>query len=133
MDDALGYGNFQFIQKEILLPLNLNNTFRSLSEVNIEDVMSGYHVGHAFDLKENDYGMHATAEDVGTFLRALNDGSLFEPENRQSMLPFMSMNIPAGFLDTRVLPNITKTLMLLLLSSTVQLIVNCTIGTCHKS
>jgi len=74
MDDALGYGNFQFIQEEILIPLNLNNTFSSLSAVNIEDVMSGYHVGHPFDLKVNDYGMHATAEDVGTFLRALNNG-----------------------------------------------------------
>jgi len=79
MDDVLGYRNFQFIQEEILKPLHLNNTFGSLSEVNIEDVMSGYHVGYPSDLKTNDYGMHATAEDVGTFLRALNDGSLFEP------------------------------------------------------
>jgi CubicO group peptidase (beta-lactamase class C family) len=78
MDDALGYGNFQFIKEEILVPFNLNKTFSSISEVNLEDVMSGYHVGYPFDLKENDYGMHATAEDVGTFLRALNDGSLFE-------------------------------------------------------
>ena len=78
MDDELGYDNFQFIREEILKPLNLNNTFRSLSEVNIDDVMSGYHVGYPHDLKENDFGMHATAEDVGTFLRALNDGSLFE-------------------------------------------------------
>ncbi len=78
MDDELGYGNFQFIQEAILTPLNLNNTFSSLNEVNIEDVMSGYHVGYPHDLKENDYGMHATAEDVGTFLRALNDGSVFE-------------------------------------------------------
>ncbi|GAB5555760.1 MAG: serine hydrolase domain-containing protein [Saprospiraceae bacterium] len=79
MDDELGYGNFQFIQEEILIPLNLNHTFASLSDVNIEDVMSGYHVGYSSDLKTNDYGMHATAEDVGTFLRALNDGSLFAP------------------------------------------------------
>ncbi len=78
MDDVLGYGNFQFIQKEILIPLKLKNTFPSLSAVNIEDLMSGYHVGYPHDLKTNDYGMHATAEDVSTFLRALNDGSLFE-------------------------------------------------------
>ena len=45
MDDELGYGNFQFIREEILIPLELNNTFSSLSEVNLEDVMSGYHVG----------------------------------------------------------------------------------------
>ena len=79
MDDELGYGNFKFIQEEILTPLNLKNTFASLSDVKIEDVMSGYHVGYPSDLKTNDYGMHATAEDVGTFIRALNDGSLFEP------------------------------------------------------
>lgn len=78
MDDILGYGNFQFIQEKILIPLNLNNTFGSLSEVNIDEVMSGYHVDHPFDLKADEHGMLATAEDVGTFLRALNDGSLFE-------------------------------------------------------
>lgn len=83
MDDVLGYGNYQFIQEKILTPLNLNNTFSSLSEVNIEDVMSGYHVGYPSDLKESDHGMHATAEDVGTFLRALNDGSLFEPGEQE--------------------------------------------------
>ena len=83
MDDELGYGNFQFIQEEILTPLNLNNTFSSLNEVNIDDVMSGYHVGYPHDLKTNDYGMHATAEDVGTFLRALNDGSLFKPGEQE--------------------------------------------------
>jgi CubicO group peptidase (beta-lactamase class C family) len=83
MDDELAYGNFQFIKEEILMPLNLNKTFSSLSEVNIEDVMSGYHVGYQFDLKTNDYGMHATAEDVGIFLRALNDGTLFEPGEQE--------------------------------------------------
>lgn len=78
MDDALGYDNFQFIQERVLKPLNLNSTFRSLKEVNMDDVMSGYHQGHPFDLKEDEHGMLATAEDVGTFLRALNDGSLFD-------------------------------------------------------
>lgn len=83
MDDVLGYGNFQFIREEILIPQNLNNTFSSLSEVKPEDVMSGYHVGYPHDLKTNDHGMHATAEDVGKFLRALNDGSLFEPGEKE--------------------------------------------------
>ena len=82
MDNELGYSNYQFIQQEILNPLNLKNTFSSLSEVNIDDVMSGYHVGYPHDLKTNDYGMHATAEDVGTFLRALNDELLFTPEEQ---------------------------------------------------
>lgn len=78
MDDVLRYPNFQFIREEILKPLNLNHTYSSLSEVNLDNVMSGYHVGHPFDLKEDEHGMLATAQDVGTFLRALNDGSLFK-------------------------------------------------------
>ncbi len=83
MDDVLGYPNFQFIREEILEPLNLNNTYGSLSEVNMDEVMSGYHVGHPFDLKADEHGMLATAEDVGTFLRALNDGSLFAPGEQE--------------------------------------------------
>lgn len=78
MDKSLGYENFEFIREEILIPLQLNHTYGSLSEVNIDDVMSGYHQGHPHDLKTDDFGMLASAEDVATFLRALNDGSLFE-------------------------------------------------------
>ncbi len=45
---------------------------------NIYDVMSGYYVGYEEDFKTEENGMLATAEDVGIFLRALNDGSLFD-------------------------------------------------------
>ncbi|MEL6989096.1 MAG: serine hydrolase domain-containing protein, partial [Bacteroidota bacterium] len=83
MDDVLGYNNFQFIQEEILTPLKLNNTYSSLNEVNIDKVMSGYHLGHPHDLKLDEHGMLATAEDVGTFIRALNDGSLFEKGEKE--------------------------------------------------
>jgi D-alanyl-D-alanine carboxypeptidase len=75
---VLGYSNFQFIKEEILIPLGLKNTFGSLSEVNIDDVMSGYYVGYEADLKTDERWMLATAEDVGIFLRALNDGSVFD-------------------------------------------------------
>ncbi len=78
MDKVLGYENARFKQEEILTPLKLTNTFGSLNDVNMDDVMSGYHVGHPHDLKADDLGMIATAEDVGIFLRALNDGSLFD-------------------------------------------------------
>jgi len=78
MDKVVGYSRHQYIKEEILLPLGLKNTFSSLSEVDIDDVMSGYHVGYEFDLKTEKYGMLATAEDVSIFLRALNDGSLFD-------------------------------------------------------
>ena len=61
-----------------MIPLKLNNTFYSLNEVNLDNVMSGYYVGVEEDFKTNNNGMLATAEDVGIFLRALNDGSVFD-------------------------------------------------------
>ena len=45
IDKTLGYSHQQYIKEEILIPLGLNNTFGSLSEVDIDDVMSGYYVG----------------------------------------------------------------------------------------
>lgn len=83
MDKILGYSHFQFIQEEILDRLNLKSTYASLSNVNIDNVMSGYHVGHDADLKTDKRGMLATAEDIGLFLRALNDGTLFDVGERK--------------------------------------------------
>lgn len=77
IDKVVGYSRHQYIKEEILIPLGLNNTFSSLKEVDIDDVMSGYYIGYEPDLKTEEYGMLATAEDVGIFLRALNDGSVF--------------------------------------------------------
>jgi CubicO group peptidase (beta-lactamase class C family) len=82
LDKALGYSHHQYIKREILVPLELNHTYSLLSEVNIDDVMSGYYVGYDGDLKNNDFinpagSMVATAADVSKFLRALNDGSVF--------------------------------------------------------
>lgn len=79
IEKVTGAGKFEFIKEEILNPLGLKNTFGSIHEVNMDEVMSGYYVGVEEDIKTTDYGsMLATAEDVGIFLRALNDGSLFE-------------------------------------------------------
>ncbi len=64
MDNVLGNTNFQYIQEEILLPLKLNNTYDSLKEVNLERIMSSYHLGYPNNLKTDDYGMLATAKDV---------------------------------------------------------------------
>ncbi|WP_091618606.1 serine hydrolase domain-containing protein [Maribacter orientalis] len=78
IDKTQGYPHQEYIKKEILTPLELDHTFGSLSEVNIDSVMSGYYVGVEEDFKTEDTGlMLATAEDVGIFLRALNDGSVF--------------------------------------------------------
>ena len=79
IEKTVGYSTFQYIREEILIPLGLKNTFGSIHDVDMDEVMSGYYVGNENDLKDVDYGsMLATAEDVGIFLRALNDGSLFE-------------------------------------------------------
>jgi len=80
---VVGYSNFQYIREEILVPLNLNNTYGSISEVDLDDVMGGYHVGYPHNLKADEHGMMATAEDVGIFLRALNDGSVFEEGEKE--------------------------------------------------
>ncbi|WP_282111543.1 serine hydrolase domain-containing protein [Maribacter stanieri] len=82
LDKTLGYSHHQYIKSEILIPLKLNNTYSLLSEVDLDDVMSGYYKGYDADIKYNDFinpagSMVATAEDTGIFLRALNDGSLF--------------------------------------------------------
>ncbi len=78
IDKTLGYPHQQYIKERILIPLGLEHTFGSLSEVNMDDVMSGYYVGVDEDFKHKNTGlMLATAEDVGIFLRALNDGSVF--------------------------------------------------------
>ena len=76
--NIVGYDHFQFIKEEILIPLKLTNTFGSIQDVDLDDVMSGYYVGIPDDFKENENGMLATAEDVGRFIRALNDGTVFD-------------------------------------------------------
>jgi hypothetical protein len=68
----------QNIKEEILVPLELNNTLFSLKEVDVDDVMSGYYVGNDANLKTNENEMLGTAEDVGIFLRALNNASVFD-------------------------------------------------------
>ncbi|MBX2910865.1 MAG: beta-lactamase family protein [Cyclobacteriaceae bacterium] len=83
MDKVLGYNNFQYIREEILAPLNLHHTFASIKDVDIGEVMSGYHQGHEGDLKTDDIGMIATAEDVGIFIRALNTGTLLTGKERE--------------------------------------------------
>ena len=83
IEKVVGYSHQQFIKKEILIPLKLNNTFFSLSEVDIDDVMSGYYVGVEKDFKTNENGMLASAKDVGIFLRALNDGSVFDDGEKE--------------------------------------------------
>jgi CubicO group peptidase (beta-lactamase class C family) len=88
LDKTLGYSHRQYIKKEVLIPLELNNTYSLLSEVDLEEVASGYYVGYEEDMKlvydvvGPSGSMVATAEDVGIFLRALNDGSLLNDDEQ---------------------------------------------------
>ncbi|MEQ3656244.1 MAG: serine hydrolase domain-containing protein [Dokdonia sp.] len=78
MDTVLGYDHKAYIRAQILAPLQLQNTHFALSEIDTATVMSGYHKGYEPDLKPQEFGMLATAEDVGIFVRALNEGRVFK-------------------------------------------------------
>jgi len=87
LDRTLGYSHHEYIKNEILIPLGLVNTYSLYSEVDSNDVISGYVIGYEPDLKSKPYtlpggSMVATAEDVGLFLRALIDGTLFTAEEQ---------------------------------------------------
>ncbi len=105
LDKTLGYSHHQYIKEEILLPLDLHNTYSLLSEVAPEDVMSGYHKGWDPDVKLNDYtmpggSMVATAADVTVFLRALIDGSLLSAEEQEvytSVYPYEHTGLLPGY------------------------------------
>ncbi|MGQ8363861.1 serine hydrolase domain-containing protein [Glaciecola sp. 1036] len=83
IEKVTGDSHHQYIKDNILSPLHLKNTYFTINEVNLDDVMSGYYVGIEEDFKANENGMLATAQDVGIFLRALNDGSVFEPGEQE--------------------------------------------------
>jgi D-alanyl-D-alanine carboxypeptidase len=87
LDKTLGHSHHDYIKTEILAPLGLTHTYSLLSEVDAANVVSGYVVGYDGDMKPLDYAipggsMVATAQDVGIFLRALNDGSLLNDEEQ---------------------------------------------------
>jgi D-alanyl-D-alanine carboxypeptidase len=88
LDRTLGYSHHQYIKEEILIPLELNDTYSLLSEINLDDLTSGYHIGWDMDVKQNNYiipggSMIATIKDVGVFLRALIDGSLLNKQEQE--------------------------------------------------
>ncbi|WP_236025546.1 serine hydrolase domain-containing protein [Algoriphagus oliviformis] len=87
LDRTLGYSHHRYIREEILAPMGLTHTYSLMSEINAEELMSGYFVGYEPDIKGNDFiqpggSMISTAEEVGIFIRALNDGSLLSEEEQ---------------------------------------------------
>ena len=101
MERVLGYDKFAYIKEVILEPLGLERTYASIHAIDPDELMSGYYVGVAEDIKLTDYGsMVATAENVGIFLRALNDGSLFtqgEQKLYASLYEFGHTGLVAGY------------------------------------
>lgn len=88
MNRTLGYAHQVFIQTEILEPLSLSNTFHDYHDTDTNSVMNGYLKGWEPSVRSWEFSlpggnMLATAEDVGSFLRALIDGSLFTEEEQQ--------------------------------------------------
>lgn len=89
LDKILGYSHHQYIKKEILDTLGLKHTYSLLKELDLKDVVSGYYTEYDGDLKSQNFvpsggSMVANAQDVGIFLRALNDGSLLN-HNEQTI------------------------------------------------
>ncbi|MEZ4639361.1 MAG: serine hydrolase domain-containing protein [Caldilineaceae bacterium] len=82
LDTVLGYSHHQYVYDDILAPLGLTHTFFTLGEVEYDDVVSGYWYEYDDDLRFLEGSMIATAEDVGIFLRALNDGSLLNDDEQ---------------------------------------------------
>lgn len=91
MDRILGYSHHLYIQDKIFEPLSLSNTYYWFRDV--EDpsrLTNGYIIGyHGNDVKELDHitpggNMVATAQDVGKFLRAIHDGTLFNVEEQET-------------------------------------------------
>ena len=84
IEKVTGDSFFQYLKQNILDPLELNHTFTSMHDIPMEELMSGYYVGVEADIKSTDYGvMVATPEDVGVFVRALNDGTLLSTEEQE--------------------------------------------------
>lgn len=83
MDRALGQPHWAFIEEAILDRLGLERTFASESAVDPSEIMSGFHVGYPHDLKGAPVGMVVSAADVARFVRALNDGSVFDAGERE--------------------------------------------------
>lgn len=86
IEKVTGMSRFAYITESILTPLGLVNTYGSILDVNLADVMSGYYVGYESDLKTDNNGtMLATAEDLGKFIRSLNDGSVFVDQKERDL------------------------------------------------
>jgi D-alanyl-D-alanine carboxypeptidase len=78
--------------------------------------------------------MHATAEDVGTFLRALNDGSVFDEGEQDIYASIYEFEHSGWVPGYQSFAKYHKDIDAVIIArSTAQLILNFIIGTCQKS
>ena len=100
IEKITGKDQFYYIKEKILQPLGLTDTYGSNKDLDLDRVMSGYYVGIDKDQKHKDQGMFATAHDVAVFLRALNDGTVFqsdEQETYSSLYEYNHTGLAAGY------------------------------------
>ncbi|MGB2129755.1 MAG: serine hydrolase domain-containing protein [Flavicella sp.] len=89
LNRTLGHSYHKFIRSEILSPLQLEHTYSLSTEVDSNEMMSGYFKDSEDDLKSVEIHtrpggeMVATAEDVSLFLRALVEGSLLTEKEQE--------------------------------------------------
>lgn len=83
MTRVLGHSYWHFVQAELLAPLDLQDTFQSVKDVDPNRVMSGYDVAYEYDFKELNQGMVATAADLAKFVKALNTQGLLTAKEQQ--------------------------------------------------
>lgn len=87
LDRVLGYSHTRYIRQQFLDRLKLKRTFGQMIEADTSQIASGYDSHYDKDVKKLDFvapgsSMVSTAEDVGIFLRALNDGTLLSKKEK---------------------------------------------------
>ncbi len=105
MDKVTEEGYQAYIDTHILEPLNLNDTYHTMDDIDTDRLMSGYVIGYQPDIKFNDFrspagSMVATAEEVGIFLRALREGDLLtssQQEIYESLYPYDHTGFLPGY------------------------------------
>lgn len=87
LDTALGYSHHVFIQDNILTPLDMQDTYSLLAEINIDLLSKGY--WDNVERSQQDYvipggSMISTVRDIATFLRALSGNEYLSTEEKQT-------------------------------------------------
>lgn len=86
LDRVLGYEHQVFIHQNILMPLNMYDTYAELSDIDPSLLVKGYW-GNV-DRSMQDYAipggsMVSTVKDIAIFIRALNTGTLLTPSEKK--------------------------------------------------